>query len=63
MIEVDALDARAQPRERKRVAGRLHISDKTVATHIEHILAKLGAHSQAQAVAFALRDRLVDVAA
>jgi DNA-binding NarL/FixJ family response regulator len=38
------------------IAEALCISRKTAATHIEHILAKLGAHTQAQAVAFALRD-------
>ena len=45
------------------IARRLHITEKTTATHIEHILGKLGAHSQAQAVAFAVRDRLVEAAA
>jgi DNA-binding NarL/FixJ family response regulator len=37
------------------VAGRLVISPKTVATHIDHILSKLGVHSRAQAVAVALQ--------
>ena len=41
------------------IAQQLCITTKTTATHIEHILVKLGAHSQAQAVAFAVRDRLV----
>jgi len=44
------------------IASRLHITPKTTATHIEHILAKVGAHSRAEAVAFALRDRLVNPA-
>ena len=35
------------------------ISQKTVGTHIEHILGKLGVHSRAQAVAMAYRDRLI----
>jgi DNA-binding NarL/FixJ family response regulator len=38
------------------IADALCITRKTGASHIEHILAKLGAHTQAQAVAFALRD-------
>ena len=42
------------------VADELCIARKTASTHIEHILGKLGAHSQAQAVAIALRDGLVD---
>jgi DNA-binding NarL/FixJ family response regulator len=45
------------------IAEHLCITSKTTSTHIERILSKLGAHSRAQAVAFAVRDRLVDVAA
>jgi two-component system nitrate/nitrite response regulator NarL len=45
------------------ISSLLHITPKTTATHIEHILAKMGAHSRAEAVAFALRDRLVNPAA
>jgi DNA-binding NarL/FixJ family response regulator len=44
------------------IATRLCITEKTTATHIERILGKLGAHSRAQAVAFAVRDRLVEAA-
>ena len=40
------------------IAEELCITRKTTATHIEHILGKLGAHSQAQAVAIALREGL-----
>lgn len=45
------------------IAHRLCITEKTTATHIERILGKLGAHSRAQAVAFAVRDNLVETAA
>lgn len=45
------------------IAVRLCITDKTTATHIERILGKVGAHSRAQAVAFAVRDGLVEAAA
>lgn len=38
------------------IAEKLFVSPKTVGKHIEHILGKLGVHSRAQAVAFALRD-------
>jgi DNA-binding NarL/FixJ family response regulator len=41
------------------IAEQLVISAKTVATHIQRILAKLGVHSRAQAVAVAYRERLV----
>jgi DNA-binding NarL/FixJ family response regulator len=38
------------------IAGRLFITSKTVGTHIEHILGKLGVRSRAQAVALAYRS-------
>jgi DNA-binding NarL/FixJ family response regulator len=41
------------------IAERLSISSKTVGTHIEHILSKLGVHSRTQAVALAYREELV----
>jgi DNA-binding NarL/FixJ family response regulator len=44
------------------ISQRLCITKKTASTHIEHILAKLGAHSQAQAVAFAIRDGVLGAA-
>jgi DNA-binding NarL/FixJ family response regulator len=42
------------------IAHRLFISRKTVGTHVEHILRKLGVHSQAQAVALAYRLEFED---
>jgi DNA-binding NarL/FixJ family response regulator len=41
------------------IAFRLFISPKTVATHIQRILAKLGVHSRAEAVARAHREELL----
>jgi two-component system, NarL family, nitrate/nitrite response regulator NarL len=38
------------------IAAHLTISPKTVGTHIEHVLRKLGVHSRTQAVAFVLRQ-------
>ena len=64
-------DAQLSPREReilallaegqtqKQIAAELVISPKTVGTHIQHVLAKLGVHSRAQAVARAYHDGLV----
>jgi DNA-binding NarL/FixJ family response regulator len=40
---------------------KLGVTQKTVATHVEHIYAKLGVHTRAQAVASAFRHFLVEV--
>ena len=40
------------------IARRLVIQPKTVGSHIEHLLKKLGVHSRAQAVALAFRDEV-----
>jgi two-component system, NarL family, nitrate/nitrite response regulator NarL len=42
------------------IAEELFITPKTVGKHIEHILAKLGVHNRAQAVALAVRDELIE---
>jgi DNA-binding response OmpR family regulator len=42
------------------IASVLGITPKTVATHVEHIYAKLGVHTRAQAVASAFRLALVE---
>jgi DNA-binding NarL/FixJ family response regulator len=67
-----ANDANLSPREREilallaggqtqtQIAGALVISSKTVATHIQHILSKLGVQSRAQAVAVAFQRGLVE---
>lgn len=57
--EGEVLALLAEGLEQSEIAQRLIISPKTVATHIEHVLVKLGAHSRAQAVAIAYREGLV----
>jgi DNA-binding NarL/FixJ family response regulator len=42
------------------IGARLLISPKTIATHIDRILSKLGVHSRAEAVAFAHRHGLTE---
>ncbi len=47
-------------RTQAQIATELVISSKTVATHIQHILTKLGVHTRAQAVATAFQRGLVE---
>lgn len=56
--EIEVLRLLSDGLEQKAIAGRLSISPKTVAIHIEHILGKLHVHSRAQAVAVAYREEL-----
>jgi DNA-binding NarL/FixJ family response regulator len=57
--ELEILQLLARGLTQAQIAELLVISPKTVGTHIEHILSKLGVHSRAQAVALAYRDELV----
>jgi DNA-binding NarL/FixJ family response regulator len=57
--EVEVLRLLAQGLSGRDVAERLVLSPKTVSTHIEHILDKLGVQNRAQAVALAFRLDLV----
>lgn len=57
--ELEVLALLAEGLGQAAIAERLVISGKTVSTHIEHILGKLGVKSRAQAVAVAYRESLV----
>jgi DNA-binding NarL/FixJ family response regulator len=61
--ELEVLTLLAEGMTQVEIAGRLEIASKTVATHIERILGKLGVRSRAQAVAFAYRETLVSISA
>jgi DNA-binding NarL/FixJ family response regulator len=50
----------AAGRTQRQIADDLVISSKTVATHIQHVLSKLGVHTRAQAVSVAFRRGLVE---
>jgi two-component system nitrate/nitrite response regulator NarL len=58
--EREILDLLASGRSQREIATTLVISSKTVATHIQHVLSKLGVHSRAEAVAAAYRRGLVE---
>jgi DNA-binding NarL/FixJ family response regulator len=57
--EREVLTLLARGRSKDQIAGELFISPKTVATHLQRTLAKLGVHSRAQAVAVAHRAGLL----
>ncbi len=42
------------------IAGRLVVSPSTIKTHVSHILSKLGVASRTEAVALAMRHRLIE---
>ena len=58
--ELDVLSLLVEGLDQPEIAERLFIAPKTVGKHIEHILAKLGVHSRAQAVGVAVRDELIE---
>jgi DNA-binding NarL/FixJ family response regulator len=56
--EREILTLLAEGKTEKQIAAALVLSPKTVATHIQNLLRKLGVHSRAEAVAAAYRDGL-----
>jgi DNA-binding NarL/FixJ family response regulator len=58
--EREVLMLLAQGDDRPTIARKLSISPRTVGSHIQKVLGKLGVHSQAQAVAAAFREGLID---
>jgi DNA-binding NarL/FixJ family response regulator len=57
--ERDVLTLIAQGRSNKRIALELGISEKTVKTHVGHVLAKLGVTDRTQAALLAVRQGLL----
>jgi DNA-binding NarL/FixJ family response regulator len=57
--ETEVLRLMAEGLEQEEIAGQLFITRRTVGTHIENLMRKLGVRSRAQAVALAYRDDLV----
>ena len=61
--EREVLSLLADGMSTKQIANELVISPRTIGTHVQHIIGKLGVHSRAQAVAFAHRGGLPDLEA
>jgi DNA-binding NarL/FixJ family response regulator len=57
--EHEVLQLMGEGMRHEEIARRLFISPKTVATHVEHVLAKLGAHSGTEAVSIAFREEIL----
>jgi DNA-binding NarL/FixJ family response regulator len=57
--EIDVLRRLADGATQDAIAQELFISAKTVATHIQRIITKLGVHSRTEAVAYAYKTGLV----
>jgi len=58
--EREILALLAENRSQKQIAAALLISSKTVATHIQRLLSKLGVHGRAEAVAAVYQPGLVE---
>jgi len=59
--EREILQALAEGLDSQRIADRLHVSIHTARNHINNILAKLGVHSQLQALILAFRYDVVKI--
>jgi DNA-binding NarL/FixJ family response regulator len=58
--EVEVLQLLARGLTQNRIAHELFISPKTVGTHVQRVLTKLGVHSRTEAVSYAYRHGLVE---
>jgi DNA-binding NarL/FixJ family response regulator len=59
--EQEVLRLLAEGLDQPAIARQLFITAKTVSTHIQRILNKLGVHSRTEAVSLAYRERLIEV--
>jgi len=53
--ELDVLSLLVQGASTTTIASTLYLSPKTIRTHVQRVLAKLGVHSRVEAVSFAVR--------
>jgi HD-GYP domain-containing protein (c-di-GMP phosphodiesterase class II) len=60
--EVEVLGLIARGHSNRDVARRLHLAEKTVGNHVEHIYAKIGSSTRAEASLFAMQHGLLDLA-
>jgi two-component system, NarL family, response regulator LiaR len=58
--ELDVLRLIARGLQNKQIAAELHVSEKTVKTHVSAILRKLGVTDRTRAAMYAVRERLAE---
>jgi len=58
--ELEVLRALTEGRSTPEISAQLFITQNTLRTHVQNIMSKLRVHSKLEAVAFALRHRLVE---
>ncbi|PYV34856.1 MAG: DNA-binding response regulator [Acidobacteria bacterium] len=58
--EAEIVQLLAEGKSSKEIATTLGITLKTVETHRSHIMSKLGVHSMAELVRYAIREKIVD---
>jgi DNA-binding NarL/FixJ family response regulator len=59
--ELEVLRALAEGLSSKEICDRLYIAPNTLRTHVQNVMSKLRVHSKLEAVAFAIRHKLVEV--
>lgn len=59
--EVEVLRLIARGCSNREVASRLHLAEKTVGNHVEHIYTKIGSSTRAEASLFAMQHGLLDL--
>ena len=58
--EQEVLELLAKGKSGNEIAGELHIAPLTVRTHIRNLMSKMGVHSRLEAVAFGLKNGIID---
>ena len=58
--EVEVLCLVAKGFTNAEIANLIHISDRTVATHLRHVYEKTGSANRAEASAYAIREELAE---
>jgi DNA-binding NarL/FixJ family response regulator len=58
--EREVLQLLAEGRSNKEIGSALHITTKTAETHRARLMAKLGVHSVAELVRYAIRNKIVE---